>query len=302
MLTVTFRDSWVDCQRFEEALEGNRLHEGADSDVRFVFPVGCKVMVDAGIRVLSIANQLVSATKRVALVFSEGEPGTMGYLNRIGFFDQLAGAVDVEPARPVVSGAEMYRGQSPGVVEIASIAPSGAGGDLPSRLSNSLQSARTDEEQAERLGLAAFTVFAELIQNIKEHADTPIDGYAALQVYAGSKKAKVAVSDSGKGILATLRPSLASWNPRLATATDTEIVVEAFRAGLSRFGVARGCGLKASADHALKYKADLDVRLPCCRVHLHPSSDGYQPHRALCSERLPLMWGTHICFDFGLDK
>ena len=46
-------------------------------------------MVDGAIRLLSLANQLAATTRRIHLDFEEGETGTMGYLNRMGFFDHL---------------------------------------------------------------------------------------------------------------------------------------------------------------------------------------------------------------------
>jgi arsenate reductase len=58
------------------------------------------MMVDGAIRLLSLANQLAFTTRRVRLDFEEGEAGTMGYLNRMGFFDHLDPAIDVIPAMP----------------------------------------------------------------------------------------------------------------------------------------------------------------------------------------------------------
>lgn len=58
-------------------------HDARTFEVSFEFPTGCKVMVDAAIRLLALANQLASTTRRVRLNFEEGELGTMGYLNRL---------------------------------------------------------------------------------------------------------------------------------------------------------------------------------------------------------------------------
>jgi hypothetical protein len=110
----------------------------------------------------------------------------------------------------------------------------------------------------------------------------------------------VVVSDSGKGILHTLRPSLTE--SALKRLSDTDLVVEIFRRGISRHGKSRGCGLKACADNAIRYKTQLDVRLADCRVHLVPARGTYQPNTAYCAEKLPLVWGTHLCFDFRLQN
>ena len=110
----------------------------------------------------------------------------------------------------------------------------------------------------------------------------------------------MAVSDSGLGIMQTLRPSLRTELPKLAQLSDTDLLVEVFRQGLSRHGADRGCGLKGCAAKAIKFDASLDVRLPNQRVLLKPARGAYEPNRAYCYEGLPLLWGTHIAFAFGL--
>jgi len=252
------------------------------------------------IRLLSLANQLVSTTRRVRLDFEEGETGTMGYLNRMGFFDHLAAEVEVSPARPAYSAAEIHRGGNRALVEIARINKDMRDEELPTRLTNALMRSCSSRPDASELKGAAWTIFAELIDNIFAHSRTRLDGYAALQVYAGGNRLSVAVSDSGLGIMETLRPSLRTEFPRLAGLSDTDLLVEVFRQGLSRHGSDRGCGLKGSAAKAIKFEANLDVRLPNQRVLLTPARGMYQPNRAYCYEGLPLMWGTHITFTFGL--
>lgn len=299
---VVFAGSWVDGDSFERAVSNKELHEDSVREVRFAFPPGCKIMVDAGVRLLSLANQLDSRQKAVTLDFADGILGTMGYLNRMGFFDSLLPGVVVAPARPPF-GADGSRGQSSVLVEIASISPTSRGRDhdLPGRLAETLEENVPQRPGTKALGQAAFTVFAELIDNIHNHSRTPLPGCVALQVYRRGGRVKVVVSDSGVGILETLRPVISAVSPLLAQYSDTDLIVEAFRRGVSRHGGGRGCGLKACADHALKFKAELDVRLPRSRVHLLPSADGYRPNIALCSDGLPLIWGTHVAFDFRLD-
>ncbi|MEE8514456.1 MAG: XamI family restriction endonuclease, partial [Gammaproteobacteria bacterium] len=64
--------------------------------------------------------------------------------------------------------------------------------------------------------------------------------------------------------------------------SDPELVVETFRTGLSRHGNIRGCGLKTSADQAIRFRADLDVRLPNCFVRLIPYGRKVQFNLFLC--------------------
>jgi hypothetical protein len=121
-----------------------------------------------------------------------------------------------------------------------------------------------------------------------------------LQVYKGGNRLTVAVSDSGHGIMKTLRPSLQSEFPRLVGLTDIELLVEVFRQGLSRHGSDRGCGLKGSAAKAMKFNAGLDVRLLNQRVFLTPARGAYQANMAHCYDNLPLLWGTHLGFHLQL--
>lgn len=108
---VRFPAQWITATHFERALRHScGPHDASSFEVSFEFPAGCKVMVDTAIRLLSLVNQLASTTRRVRLNFEEGETGTMGYLNRMGFFDCLADAVEVLPPRPAYSAAEVHRG------------------------------------------------------------------------------------------------------------------------------------------------------------------------------------------------
>lgn len=301
---VTFKTGWMDASALEASLRtGQHPHESQSPEIRFVFPTGCKVMIDAAVRLLSLFNQLDNCCKRVTIEFEEGEEGAMGYLNRMGFFDHLSPNVEVEPSRPSYSGAALFGGGSLCLVEIAEInAQKQRDKSLPTRLTNVLMQACEGRTDAPELAGAAWTIFAELIDNIFSHSETQLAGYAALQVYPGGNILKVAVSDSGHGIMKTLRPSLESESPTLAALSDIDLLVEVFRQGISRHGADRGCGLKGSAQKAMKFKADLDVRLPNIRVRLKPGREGYKAHTAYCYQQLPLLWGTHICFTFGIDN
>jgi hypothetical protein len=259
-------------------------------------------MVDAGVRLLSIANQLNTTSRRVKLEFEDGEAGTMGYLNRMGFFDHLAKDIEVFPNRPAVSGAETYRGTNNDLVEIARINPSARDKDLPDRLASAVATALRTRADVETIEGAIWLVFAELIDNIFSHSATVLDGYAAMQLYKNGNSLQVVVSDSGYGIMHTLRPTLQNQFPALAGLSDIDLLVEVFKQGISRHGPDRGCGLKGSAEKAMKYNADLEVRLPQCGVLLVPANGIYQANTAFCFEDLPLFWGTHISFKFHLDN
>jgi len=292
---------WVNAEALEDALRSAGPGPHGAVTTGFSFPIGCRVMIDAAVRLLSLCNQLDASTSRVRLDFEEGESGVMGYLSRMGFFDELSRNTEVMPSWPSISGAEVHAGSNPGLVEVARINHRARDQALPGRLTDAVVRACGRRRDAKDLGGAAFTVFAELIDNVFSHSETPLDGYAALQVYPKGDSLQVAVSDSGLGIMQTLRPAMKTQYPSLAHLSDTALLVEVFRQGLSRHGADRGCGLQGSAAKAIKYRADLDVRLPNTRVVLKPGKGGYQPATAHCHEHLPLIWGTHICFTFRLD-
>lgn len=290
---------WVDGDGLDDALHlYGDAHSNNIVDVSFRFPNDCRIMVDAAVRLLSLANQLCYLGKKVSMTFEEGLPGTMGYLDRIGFFNLLSSQVNVRPALPPVSGLLRYQGANPGLVEIQPINPIQRDHSLPTRLADIIKEAAIGADAQKALGRAAFTVLGELIDNVFQHSSTKLDGYAALQYYKG--RAKVIVSDSGIGLLETLRPALQQESSTYARLKDVELLVAAFRSGLSRFGQTRGMGLRQSAETALKYNADLHVRLPRIQVHLSPQSAGYG--MAHIQDGLPLLWGTHVTFDFHIDQ
>src|SRR5437879_1708255 len=173
-----FHSDWIEASLLEDVLgAGHGPHGARTPDVRFIFPTGCKVMIDAAVKLLSLFNQLDHCCRRVTLEFEEGEFGTMGYLNRMGFFDSLSQNIDVLPQRPAYSGAELYGGTSANLVEIARINRQHQDQSLPSRLTNALMQSCGNRPDEKKLELAAWTIFTELIGNIFSHSETPLDGY-----------------------------------------------------------------------------------------------------------------------------
>ena len=130
--------------------------------------------------------------------------------------------------------------------------------ELPSRLADAL------ETKNKKLGKASFTIFGELIDNVLRHSSTKLDAFAALQTYKNG--IMVIVSDSGKGLLGTLRPKLPK---RYKDATDIEIVIDAFEKGLTRHRKksGHGCGLTTCARKAKQFNGKLPVS---CRHSRQP--------------------------------
>ena len=302
-LRVEFEgDNWVDSSSFESSL----LSVGSpfDSDypcVVFIIPEGCKILLDASARLLALCNQLVSS-KKVTIDFS-GCKSTLSYFDRIGFLDHLNNSVKVIPKPPKVSRASKYRGNSDAVVEFGAVDPDKDNKTLIGQLSDTFV-----QQSDSRYETAAFTVFGELIGNVKEHSKSPIFGFAALQKYEGRRKhIQTVVSDSGLGIANTLRPSLKEYYPDLYKLyseanieSDVGLVITALSRGeVSRFGIGHGLGFKSSREQAIKFDAQLSVRQEnFCLDFIYKDGELVRVKKKLA---LPTIKGTHLCFDFFVD-
>ncbi len=224
----------------------------------------------------------------------------MGYLGRANFFSLLSEHVKVVPARPDPTIVAHYQGSSRGLVEFKSIPPQEpeAAYTIPRQLTDVLVHATAAHPDVDQLRHTAFTIFAELIDNIYNHSQTPLDGFAGLQVYRNGGEAQVVVSDSGIGLLQTVRPKL----PLEASQSldDAAVISKIFRDGVPWDEDRRGLGLKQCAAKAIKYHATVNVRLANCSIQLAPSEHGYQTAEMECQWDLPLLQGTHICFYFPL--
>lgn len=303
-ISLIFSDRWIDSLEFEKCLDGipDLLSLNKLNLIKVVIPENSKIMIDAGILMLSYLNQLSSHGISISLNFLEGEEGTYGYLNRVGFFDYLSDEIDVLPYRPNVSRANIFRGSNRGMLEIVKIDPTNRDDEIPTILTDILIENVHTSIDTEKFGTATFTVFSELIDNIYNHSKTKLSGFAAMQVYKSGNDVKVIVSDSGDGLISTLRPSISTHYPKYSDFSDSEIIIKVFSEGLSKDGVEMGCGLKVCALHTLKFNAKLTVRLPRSCFYLSPLNGRYSIAKATCIDSRPQILGTHIIFDFALDK
>ncbi|MDD2335818.1 MAG: hypothetical protein PHD01_04490 [Geobacteraceae bacterium] len=295
---------WVDCTSFEQSLkEVGCLFDNSYQTIEFVIPVNCKILLEAEVRLLALCNQLAQLKKRVKLDFGY-YTSTLTYFNRAGFFDHLDKRVSVLPNRPEISTAETYRGNSDALVEFGIISPKNPDENIPTQLKNSFVS-----YAGENYSTAAFTVISELFGNVRDHSKTMIPGLAALQIYRGKRPhIQTVVSDSGKGIVATLLPAIKKKYPDLCLKYDFDdplfnviLIKDVFEiGGVSQTGKKdRGLGLKRSQEFAVKYNASISVRQETFEVKLSYFKG------ELCSFDytldMPKIFGTHVCFDFFLD-
>lgn len=300
---LSFPPNWIAADDFEDALLtiDSPLDSG-DIPLRVVIPDGCNLLLEASVRLLALCNQLADAGVPVEIDLRNNNK-TRSYLSRVGFLDFLSSKVAVLPERPATSGATTYKGNNRGLYEFESIDPLAPNSQIPKRLMECFV-ANSDERYAQN----AFTFIAELFGNVRGHSKTRIPGFAGLQRYRGrSRQLQTVISDNGIGIIGSLGPVLAVNHPDLAEKFDlsemddqARLIVHVFTKGqvssINEKG--RGLGLKTTKDVAESLKADLSIRQERFSVTLSFRNGVL---RKKTRKNLPLIRGTHICFNFLVD-
>lgn len=288
-------------------LEGDLLAAGSpleapQSKITFVLANGTRVMIDALARLLALSNQLIHSGKDVVLDLSECR-STLTYLDRIAFFKQLHPSVVVLPRRPRGLRATLFGGNNDGVVELLEIEPSAPDQNIPKRLQTSFVRCA-----GEQYAGGAFTVLAELFGNVQEHSEATMLGFAGLQFYERARHVQAVISDSGVGIVESLRPVLAERDPELARQLRKPGVhfgVKLLEAVFARGGLSkvaddgRGLGLKRSEQVAQKFSATISVRQEDFELRVFHAGGRVRFTHTVDLVRLA---GTHICFDLKLDS
>jgi len=299
-------DKWVNASSFEKSLvdAGSPL-ESEQTEILFVLPNKCSMLLDAATRLLALCNQLVWQGRKVTIDFRESED-TFSYLDRIGFLKHLNDSVEVFPCKPLISRADRFGANSDAVVEFGEINPDDLDESIPKQLKNSFVSHAGSEYSN-----TAFTIISELYGNVRDHSESPIPGLVGLQYYKKGPKGphiQTVISDSGKGIAGTLKPILDDKYPLIAKKydftkpeSDVYLVKEVFNKGhiTQTDDDGRGLGLKRSRDVAAKYDAAVSIRQETFELVLL-FKDGIL-YKDTYSLNLPRILGTHICFDFLLD-
>ncbi len=296
---INLPGTWISAKVLEQILQRSQNCLAYDDmPLIVIFHKRCKIMVDAA-RLLSLANQLTSRNRPVTFAFDGIWNEAMGYLARINFFNLLSEQVKVVPERPDDTLINHRQNNNRNLVEFISIHPSDQEAILsvPRKLTDALILAMDARPDIQQLRHTAFTIFAELIDNIYNHSLTTLNGFVGLQVYRAGVEVQVVVSDSGVGLIQTARQKLPS-HERMKS--DIELVTMIFREGVPWDGDKRGLGLKQCAAKALKFNARVNVRLANFNLELAPTERGYQVSEKECSWNLPQLHGTHICFYFPL--
>jgi hypothetical protein len=298
---------WLDSYSFEKTIKSTIGESvSVNKNIEVIIPKDCKILLVAAARLLSLINQLIYDGVSVTVDLNDCS-GTRGYLNRIGFFEHLNKKAEILPKWPKFPASKIYQGDSTTLVEFGSIDPDKINKSLINQLTE-----RFVQQSNEGYRVAAFTIFSELIGNVREHSESPIFGFAALQKYKSSKgrsaHIQTVVSDSGLGIAQTLRPALETHHPVLyekyktkSVENDIELVIKTLQTGgISRFGTGRGLGFRSSREQANKFNAELSVRQDTYCLNFNFEGDKLASLKR--DEGLANIRGTHICFDFFIDK
>jgi anti-sigma regulatory factor (Ser/Thr protein kinase) len=298
--TITLTGSWIRCDGLDAALiRADGRHRTGCSQVLFQITPGSNLLVDAVVRLLCLCNYLNHLGKTIILHFGDGSSPCFSYLNRIGFFDALGSDVRVLPSRPEFSRAQEYGGGNPGVVEITPVRLLGARDrGLALRLANGIAQICGTDAFVEQFRFRLRTILSELIDNVYNHSESPIDAYAALQSYPGGGSVLATVADSGLGMVSTIRAS--EHAAEVETLSEWDLIQHLFTRGFSRHGpTSGGAGLLQSAKDASHYSPTIRVRLRnshCKMVWCRGQYESTYRHN------LPAVEGTHLTFEFKLPK
>ena len=300
--SITFASQWVDCLSFENSLSNTNAEFDKVQKITFIIPDNCKFFLETIARFLALCNQLILSKKEVTIDLGSNT-NSRAYWNRAAFFDHLSKKVEVLPNRPKTSTAKAHKGKNTRLVEFGAVDPKAENKELIGQLTDAFVAfTKTDYENP------VFTIFAEMIKNIKDHSESKSKGFAALQKYDGFSKRKphiqVIVSDSGIGIAATLRPHLKTHYPTLKNKSDLDLVKMVLQGKqLSKHGSdsdsGHGQGFKISHAKARMFNAKYSIRQNNFSLQFEFKNGELQPAKEQTD--LIKISGTHICFDFDVD-
>lgn len=305
-IKIDFPSGWVDGQAYENKVLAGRDFFKDIARVSFIFKKNTKLLLEVIARFISLINQLNDYGIKV-VVDLDNCSGAHSYLNRNGFFDLTNKGIIVLPKRPTYSTAQQFKGNCQSLVEFGEICPQSENKQLKNDLRTSFI-AQTSSQYAN----VATLFFAEFIGNVSDHSESKLKGFAGLQLYnpPNSKQhIQAVISDSGKGVVETLRTTLKQYYPELykkypenQKESDIGLALEVFSKGrITRFGKisGRGLGFKSTTDNASKFDANLTIRLSDFSIQLI-----YRKGQLISTDilrNLTFMNGTHICFDFIID-
>lgn len=278
-----------------EAVRSNRARFCFDLDEMEFAPL------DVLVAVLLLLNELVAEGHDVELRWRG--TNSCKYAERMGFFGLLDRGVTVTPSRPAGGLYHAYKDNNPQILEMTAV-PAGA-----DRASATSTLERLHERLTENLATTTgrgpindlWTFASEALDNIYEHSETPRPGVVAAQRYNSTGRGprlSLVIADAGLGIPTTIR----AGNPSAARMDDKDIILAAFRDGLSRrSGRGYGCGLTRCAQVAARYEGNLRVRVGRAWTKLVTRSARMGLTIGFYGEGASIA-GTQIALDLYLDR
>ncbi len=314
LITFASKSNWLNASDIENALREHPKFLSVISHITFDFS-NKSLLLDCILKILSLTNQLIKVGSNVTLKFDKNSD-SISYLSRCGFFDKIHKDVTVLPCRPEVSLAKIYNGNSDNLCEIISITEEEDDSYLL-RLAELIE-AKLSEEDKKILLSKLRTFIGELVGNIRDHGLSGIDGFIALQIY-NSGKIIIAISDSGAGLINTLRnEALVHYqdNPDLIVLkeqtleNDIELLSYVFNKGkVSRTGLnRRGLGLSRTNEVLRKISGtgvsniSLTIRQQTSEFNFPFGIEGIETLGCRTKEDLMQLEGTHYVLTIKLDK
>lgn len=263
----------LDQQSVDAFLDEVASLEGARSlfdarHVRWVDPNGMVALLVAG----AVARDRQGAPPHLEPPESAD---VMGYLSRMGFFEEARGIFEVQGRVPRHSS-----GPSDVLLEITPIRANEDVHGVVDRVQS-----RAGAILATKLGYAATSVvpfsviLSEVCQNIIEHADGP--GWVAAQAYNWARRlgrwvVVIAVMDVGRGFRGSLSDEhSARYGDRWGDATALEA---AFLHGLTRFpDSGRGQGIQQIRRQVQRWNGAITIRSGTARIGQVPDWDDTPP-------------------------
>ncbi|WP_281948710.1 hypothetical protein [Vibrio parahaemolyticus] len=301
-------ERWLSAYCFEKILLKQNFPTGYSKvDICFVIPEGVGFPLETIVRLLNVCNQLVDKGHKVQLEFANADCGLMGYCKYMRFFDNLDARIQVTPCPTTV---ECEDADHPAVVKMEVLNCKRDLTGLAERLAKSIRNgielnpeielSDIDKNKLERLHR---TIITELINNVQEHSETQLNGFATMQVYGGKRpRASLVICDSGLGVFNTLKASEEPENAHYKHESCENIIKRIFDEGVTRKKHDDGgSGLQTCFNKALKMNSDITIRTDCNQFRLFKLADHNHPIDALkINDNFMDIKGTFLCFEIPL--
>ncbi len=250
----------------DHAHEGKILFDARH--LRFIDPYGMVGLLAAGV----VARDRTGGPVR--LQFTEGADA-VGYLARMGFFQQADGIFQIDVRVPRRGGRD-----SDVLLEITPITTNSDVHAVVDRVQSRAGAILSQTLEYPPSAVVQFSVIlSEVCQNIIEHAEAP--GWVAAQSYNWTRRLGrhvlvIAVGDLGRGFRGSLADEHAArFGDRWADATALEA---AFIHGLTRFpDSGRGQGIQQIRKQVRRWNGSISIRSGTARIADVPEWDEAPP-------------------------